>query len=38
MNCDEEEVKIYITLLELMIHYGNCDINAVESTNLNSSL
>lgn len=38
MNCDEEEVKVYITLLELMIHCGNCDINAVESTNLNSPL
>lgn len=38
LSCEEEEMKIYTTMVDLMVNYGDCNINCVEPTHFNTPL
>lgn len=38
LSCDDEEMKIYTTIIDLMVHYGDCNINCVEPAHFNTPL
>lgn len=38
INSDNEEINIYITMFELLINYGCCNINSVDQMSGNSAL